>query len=120
MTEDEEDLTLEYHRTAEEPSAKFWLRNSLEVLIDFSTYTFTLWIGRTRSTPIVTKTTGIVGGTGSGESPDGVPNIEVTWDTGELLDLDPGNYRWWLQCRSTVDRDRVYEGPFISKFAPTS
>lgn len=120
MTEDEEEQTLEYHYTAEEPSAKFWMRNNHEVLIDFSSYTFTFYIGRTRSTALLEKSTGIVGaaGSGTGDDPDDVPNIEITWDIGELIDVTPGNYRWWLYCTSLTSRDRVYEGPWISKFAP--
>lgn len=115
---DEEDLTLEYHQKAEEPPAGFWLRNSGGNLINFAGgWTFTLHIGKSRTTPLVSKTSNIAGAAGSGEAPDGVPNITVTWDAGEL-DLATGTYRWWLYCRHDVNRDRVFEGPFIVKYSP--
>lgn len=95
-----------YHRSAERPSLRLWLQDDDGDLIDFSTgYTFTLKIGPTGGTALLTKTTGITGAAGSSD----IPNVTVDWTAGEL-DLTPKSYTWELTAR-TGSLDRVFSGP---------
>lgn len=106
----DEDYLLEYHQDAEEPPTYMWLRGADGELVDMSGATFTFYIGKRGQTPLVTKIDGITGAVGEGEPPDGVPNVAIIWEVGEIAQTNPGEYRWWLYCRGTPLRDRIYEG----------
>lgn len=104
-------MHVQYHKTAELPALKLWWFNDDGVLIDFSgAWTFVLKIGRPRSAALLTKSSGITGAVGSGEEPDGVPNVVVTWSAGEL-NLTAGGYGAQLTATSG-GLDRVTLFPF--------
>lgn len=101
-------LTL--YRTAERPDLQLWLLDDDGALIDFSAgYTFSWKIGTPGSTAAFTKTTGIVGATGSGVEPSGTPNVTLTFTAGELDAVTRGGYRWQLTA-TTSGLDRVFQG----------
>ncbi len=85
--------TLTYIAGSERPTARLWLLDDDGSLIDFSSgYTFEFRIGTLGSAADVSKTMGITGAAGSGVEPTGVPNIVVSWESGEL---DEAGLRWW-------------------------
>lgn len=98
-----------YAKGAERPGLELWIQDRSGTLIDFSSgYTFELTIGSPGDTPLLTKSSGISGATGSGVEPSGSPNVVVTWAADEL-DITPGIYGWWLTA-STTSLDRIYAG----------
>jgi hypothetical protein len=104
-----------YHKTAERPDIKLWLLDDTGALIDFSSgYTFAFKLGKVGSAADFTKTTGITGAAGSGSSPDGTPNVTVSFTAGELDNLAAGPYGWQLRATSG-GLDRIYSGAFVLK-----
>ena len=99
---------LTYNRNAERPAAKFWVFDDDGTLVDFSGYTFVFKVGAPGYDALLTKTSNITGGIGSGTEPDGTSNITINWTAGEL-DIAPGLYKWQMTC-TTSSLDRVYEG----------
>lgn len=99
-----------YVRSAERPAAKMWLYDDDGTLIDFSGYSHVLKVGNPGSTAVLTKSSNITGGSGSGVEPTGTPNITITWAAGEL-DITPGVYTWMLTSTSG-SLDRVFSGSF--------
>jgi hypothetical protein len=103
-------MTASYKRTAERPSLEIWWYDRTGALIDFSSvYTFSLKLGNTGETALLTKTTNITGAAGSGSAPSGDPNITVAWASGDL-DLDAGVYACDLTA-TTSSLDRVMSFP---------
>lgn len=105
---------LHLYRTSERPDIGLWLEDSNGNLINFSTgYTFEFKLGTPGETAVLTKTTGIAGAVGSGSDPDGVPNVVIGFNPGELDDvpkfLDP---HWQLRATSSAS-DRIYQGPVV-------
>lgn len=101
---------LSYASSAERPDAHLWVFDDDGTLIDFSSGTFSLKIGNLGSTALLTKSTGITGAAGSGTEPDGVPNIVIVWDAGELA-LTPGSYTGQLTW-TVSGKDRVFKVSF--------
>src|SRR5262245_54288632 len=103
---------LRYHSNAERPVAELWPFDDDGALIDFSPggYPFSFKIGNKGETALLTKTTNIAGAAGSGTEPAGVPNITITWTTGEL-NLATATYTWQLTATIT-GLDRTFEGQF--------
>lgn len=102
---------VQYHAGAERPALKLWLYDDDGTLIDFSVgYTWSLKVGVTDTTALLTKTAGIVGAVGAGTEPTGTPNVVVTWIAGELA-LTAGAYRAQLTATSS-GVDRIFEFPF--------
>lgn len=105
--------SLRYSRGAERPALQLWLFDDDNTLIDFSSgYTFVFKVGG-RGTTVLTKTSGIVGASGSGDAPapglsGGVPNVTVTWSVGEL-DIAPGGWTWEL-IATTSSLNRFFRG----------
>lgn len=95
---------LVYVDAAERPGLALWWLDSTGALVDFSSSTFSLKIGSRGATAALTKTSGIVGATGDGVSPTGLPNVEVTFDAGDL-DITAGTYLAQL----VADNERVAE-----------
>lgn len=103
-------MTIRYHTTAERPALEMWILDDDGTLIDFSTgYSFTLKIGNTGDTALLTKTTGITGAAGAGTEPTGTPNVSVAW-TADELDITPGAYTLQLTA-TTGGLDRVFTTP---------
>lgn len=102
---------LRYYQGAERPALKLWLLDDDGSLIDFSAgYSFEFKVGLAGATPLLTKTSGIAGAAGAGVEPTGVPNIVVTWSSGELA-IATGAYSWALRATS-VGLDRIFGGVF--------
>ena len=73
-------------------------------LIDFAMgWTFLVEIGQRWQPAVISKTTGVTGGTGSGTEDNGVPNLVIEWDLGELDVLTPGE--WVIEITATRDAD---------------
>lgn len=87
------------------PSLHLWWRDELGDLIDMSTVTgWQLRVGLPDCEAVIEKTSGISGAVGSGVSPTGVPNVVLTWATGEL-NVSPGLYLAQLKASwGTTDR----------------
>lgn len=104
-------MSVSYLSSAERPALALWLKDDDGNLIDFSSgYTFSFKIGNTGTPALLTKTSGIAGAAGSGEEPDGVANVVITWTAGELA-LTPGTYAGQLTA-TTSGLDRVFLFPF--------
>lgn len=102
--------TLRIKQTAARPVIELWLRDKNSSLIDFSSgYTFSFKIGNAGSTAALTKTSGISGAAGSGDEPDGTPNVTITPSAGEFSSLTPGPYEWQLTA-TTSSLPRVFGG----------
>lgn len=101
-----------YYQSAERPALQLWLFDEDSALIDFSTgYTFSLKLGRPGSAAILTKTAGITGAAGSGTEGNGVPNVSITFASGELESLEPRGYTG--QLTATIGGlDRVFQFSF--------
>ncbi len=103
-------MTIRYHSSAERPALELWIQDDDGTLIDFSSgYTFTLKIGNTGDTALLTKSTSITGAAGSGTEPTGTPNLTIAWAAGEL-DITPGTYTLQLTA-TTTGLDRVFTTP---------
>jgi|GEM_PF-3285138 len=93
-------MALSWSTSAEDPNLEIWWFDDAGDLIDFSSgYTWSLKIGPTNGTALITKTTGITGAAGAGTAPTGTPNVVVVWAAGEL-DIAVGRYR--LELTPTV------------------
>lgn len=102
---------LRYHAGAERPALKLWLQDDDGTLIDFSSgYSFELRVGLPGQTPLLTKTSGIVGAAGAGVEPTGTPNVTISWTSGELA-ITVGAYSWQLKA-TTGGLDRYFSGVF--------
>lgn len=100
-----------YFATAERPVLELWLFDDDGTLINFASgYTFSLKVGRTGETALLTKSSGITGAAGAGTEPSGTPNVTVTWAAGEL-NITPGGYVAQLTA-TTSALDRIFEFPF--------
>lgn len=103
--------TLVWHRTAARPGGQLWWTDDLDELIDFTGVTpWELLIARQLGDEaVITKTTGITGGAGSGTptDPDGEPNVTITLDAGELDDLGTGDYYGTLTAKPGTAEARV-------------
>lgn len=103
--------TLTYHRTAATPAGQLWWTDDLDDLIDFTGVTaWELLIARELGDEAtLTKVTGIAGAAGSGTptDPAGVPNVTITFDSGELADLATGDYYGTLTSRPGTGGARV-------------
>lgn len=92
------DTTATYIKGADLPDlAATWLDDNGNP-IDFSTgWTFTVELGLTGQTPLITKTSGVTGD-------DLAPNITIAWALHELDDLDPNkNYEGLVTAVRTSD-----------------
>lgn len=102
---------LRYYAGAERPALKLWLLDDDGTLIDFSSgYTYSFKVGLIGATPLLTKTSGIVGAVGAGVEPTGTPNVTISWSAGELA-ITPGAYSWALTA-TTGGLDRIFGGVF--------
>ncbi len=89
-----------------------WWFDDQNDLVDFSDpgYSYVFKIGAPGYQALLTKTSGINGGIGSGVEPTGAPNIVISWLPGEL-DIQPGVYAW--EFTATIGGlDRFAEGTF--------
>lgn len=82
---------LSYNRGVTGPAARLWIYDDDGTLIDLSGASLSAKIGARGSAPKITKSSGVLGATGSGTEPDGVPNVAITWSGGDL-DITPGIY----------------------------
>lgn len=107
-------MTVRWVRGAELPILEVWWRNPQKQLIDFSggVSEWEVRIGKAdaddTTQPYLTKTSGIVGAAGSGNSTTGTPNVTVTWAANDLV-IPPGT--WVLQITATYvgGLDRVMQ-----------
>jgi hypothetical protein len=102
---------IEYAEGADLPTTSLWLYDSDgATLIDFgSGFTFAVdVIDDSGTVAFASKTTGIVGAAGSGASPDGVPNVVITWADGEIDSLDAGRYTFRLTA-TTSGKSYIYQ-----------
>lgn len=98
--------TLKVTHGAELPDAEIWWMYRRE-LVDFTAASSweLLVVRRPGDTPVLTKTSGILGGAGVGLPSYGQPNVRIVW-TADELDLDPGRYLAQLTARFPASKDR--------------
>lgn len=105
-------MTIHYYRTAERPDLKFWLQDDAGALVDLSAHTLQFKLGRPGAAAVLTKTSGVTGAAGSGVEPSGVPNLVVSFTSGELDALATGSLIW--QIKATLSgADRFWQGDFV-------
>lgn len=82
-------------------------------------HTFELKIAPLGSnTALFTKTSGIVGQSGSGSPPLGTPNIVIQWADGDLASLPEGSFRALLKITRDADSRKRYVEWVIRARAP--
>lgn len=105
---------MRYGRGATRPDLNLWLYDDDGKLIDFSTgFTFVLRIGDRGYPAKKEKTTGFVGGPGTGnEDLEGSdPNLRIQWAVGDL-DITPGEYTFQLNADSGGSNPRYFFDDF--------
>jgi hypothetical protein len=106
LTTDGNTLTFRYTVGGEQPDIRLWWTDDQESLLDFSSgWSFKLVLSR-GDTDFITKTTGIIGDTGSGTPDEGDPNLTIIWNPNDFDLMNPGLYRADLTATYS-GRDRV-------------
>lgn len=99
------------------PDLKLFVRDNTQLVTGLgSGHTFALKVATLAGEVLFTKTTGIIGQTGSGFQPLGTPNVIVAWAVADELDqLEAGaTYRAQLFTTRAVDSKKSVDEFLIS------